>query len=690
MRSSIITTTTGIACVVALLTTLPPLKAQITTRTDGIGKQLNEWYAIGDAAGLQHLSYENRDGGHSTFPSNTYPQITVLQPTQEEIEGKRNIGPAQIIRPTPVIGNCSMAAPVDKGGSLPRFYLTSGNGMAFLANQYLNNNLLIYPEHLDYDPGYHGRPGWGDQMPANTPYILISQGSSFTDIPFVQAMFSAASALPRETQEGLIQGRILMPVLQSIFRRSYNTVQQDEDYFTGKAHPPVFEGSKINEDRMIRLAHDMTPARVPPVPLLEVINEDTAKPGVDFFELPGIQNEQLGTTPCSIARIFRGSKGSRQMIVSAKRSADIMKRNLTYRWVLLQGDPARVKIEPSEDGSEARITVQWHPEWELKPDFTTHRVDIGLFVSNGFAWSAPAFISYYMLPNEQRFYDEQGRLQEIFYDAGNPDLGLPADNDLRWLSLAHRLTDASPGVGYRMLNTVLREDIVVRLKSIAKDLAPAQAKWRNLQSDPALKGEADAAMLTLQAELSKRLQEPPTTGGKPLVESVKEAVSRLADEPQLYIKNQQTIQDLLSDVTEANRKAFAESLQLAQSMLALTKKQGRFALHYEPEKLSGGEHYQLRMLNLSMLVNVLLADFLERTDAHAYVDDRLAFQKTWRDVYTTQKDGTPAGWSRITNGRVYEFNQNGQLLPNGRNQPAKDVRYVVGPNNRRLVFSAVD
>ena len=87
---------------------------QITTRTDAVGQKLNAWYAAGEAAGLQALSYENRDGGHSVFEAKNYPQLTIIQPTEEEWAKKKNVGPAGNIRREPVFGNCSMAAPADR------------------------------------------------------------------------------------------------------------------------------------------------------------------------------------------------------------------------------------------------------------------------------------------------------------------------------------------------------------------------------------------------------------------------------------------------------------------------------------------------------------------------------------------------------------------------------------------------
>ena len=52
-------------------------------------------------------------------------------------------------------------------------------------------------------------------------------------------------------------------------------------------------------------------------------------------------------------------------------------------------------------------------------------------------------ISFYMLPNEARFYRQDGKLDEICYEAGNPDPGMPASDDLRWLTLGRNLATSA-------------------------------------------------------------------------------------------------------------------------------------------------------------------------------------------------------------------------------------------------------
>jgi len=665
------------------------LQAQITTRTDAVGKQLNDWATSGDAAGLSAIRYENRDGGHSQFDLTLYPQLRVWHSGGEETGNTPAVGPSGQVRMETVLGNCSMAAPADKGGSLPRIYMLNQSGFDFLTAQYLRNNLYFYPEHQDYDPGYEGRGGWGDLYPANLPCTVISQGSSFTDKPFMQAFFSTLAALPSDTQEKLIQSRLLMPTLQSIFRRSNRMVQTDEDYFTGKAHPPVFDGGQIDEERMISTAHLMTLSRVPPVAMFQVVSETPAVAGQDYFETEQIKSPVIGTTPVALARIFRSAKLQHEIVVKATQSADIMRRDLTFRWALLQGDPSRVKIEPNASGTEAKITVSWHPEIKPASGIESHRVDIGLFASNGFAWSAPALMSFYMLPNEVRFYDEAGKVREICYEAGNPDLGLPVLNDLRWLSLARKVNLPDADRGSRLLAGVLGKEALARLQKLADELAKPQEAWRKLSVNPDNKAAADTAKGVLQGQLNTRLIEPVSAGGIPLWRTVEQAISKLADVVDLYPAQQEIINDLAR--TSSKSSATGELTAACQRLIGLDVlgqlSGGQIALRYKADELNAGERYQLRHLNLLVLNQALLPDFLERTSNFAFVDQRLTTPKSWRDIYRYGKDGALLGWSRIMNGRTQEFDASGRLFSAGRDGPSVEVRYVRDENTQRLVFA---
>ncbi|MDB6073445.1 MAG: hypothetical protein JWO89_1085, partial [Verrucomicrobiaceae bacterium] len=137
-------TITAVNRALTLLMLLPVVYASgeevATSRTDVVGQTLNRWVAERSAAGFQALRYENRDGGHSLLPPDTYRGLTYLQPTEADKKAGRDKGPAFAIRQEAVVGNCSMAGTADAVGSLARACLVDQQGQGFLFNQYLHNN----------------------------------------------------------------------------------------------------------------------------------------------------------------------------------------------------------------------------------------------------------------------------------------------------------------------------------------------------------------------------------------------------------------------------------------------------------------------------------------------------------------------------------------------------------------------
>ena len=149
----------------------------------------------GRAAGNHGDLYENRDRGHSRLPAEAHPQLTHVAYEAGMRKARLDYGLAgPVIFDAPLIGNSSTAA---KHGafwrSLPRMALTRPDGPRLLYQNYLAGQIHVYPEHRDHDPEH------GDLIPANTPFFLVSQGSSYSDRPHLRALAMILAALaPRD------------------------------------------------------------------------------------------------------------------------------------------------------------------------------------------------------------------------------------------------------------------------------------------------------------------------------------------------------------------------------------------------------------------------------------------------------------------------------------------------------------
>ena len=400
-----------------------PNKTLVIIKEHGeVGRKLWKWYSEKTAAGNYGDLYDNCDKDHSNLNYAQFPQIFRIE-YQPELGGDIPNGlQNRILHGGVVIGNSSTA--IGAGPywrSNPRSAYVKPTSMASLATQYFHNHLYVYPEHIDYDPGHNGKSsGFGDVYPANTPYLLISQGSSYTDQPFLDVLACMLAAFRPEVKKLLVERGWIAPTLQQIFRSNYQTVGKPDDYLTGVAHPTVFDGKLIDPLKMIEATHAMTVDTIPPLVRIRVEKQDQAIVGTDYFEA-GLNHENLFDTPCAIARIGRSMTYRRQMTVTARDSVDANKKPLRFAWVVLRGDESLIKIEPlDKSGSRAELTVAWHPRRKIHPesDMESNRVDIGVFAHNGSEWSAPAFVTWYFLDNEDREYDEQQRIRSVSYHGG--------------------------------------------------------------------------------------------------------------------------------------------------------------------------------------------------------------------------------------------------------------------------------
>jgi len=363
---------------------------------------LREHWKRGRAAGNLGDLYDNRDRGHSTLAPQAFPQLAHVAYDAAARAADLDYGLAdRLLFPAPTLGNSSTA--ITAGAlwrSLPRAAMTApdGAGPLRLWQNAGRNQLTVYPAHRDFTPEK------GDLFPANTPYLLVSRGSSGSDQPVLEAAALILAAFRPDTKAKLVETGLVVPTLQMVFRRSLRSVTSRDAYLGGAAHPAAFAGAEINAARMVSLANAIAADAIPPQVRLAVLEEDLGTPGVDFFG-DGL-SEQLFDTPAAIARVWRSKAGRRSILVSAAETRDPNGRGLAFEWRLLQGDPAKVRIEPLDDGATARITLDWHDPFPISGDdpTTTARIDVGVFASNGVHDSAPAMLSWYCPPTEARSY----------------------------------------------------------------------------------------------------------------------------------------------------------------------------------------------------------------------------------------------------------------------------------------------
>ncbi len=399
----------------------------------------------GVSQGFGGILYENRDRGHSSLPESLFPNLTFLKYDDTLKEQWRDYGPAdEVLIPALLFGNSSTA---HTGGaearSLSRSAMTQPGKAALAFRNYESNSIYIYPEHRDHDAV--------DLYPGNWPYQIISQGSSGSDLPFMKAVAMTLAAFPGDTRAALELGGLIAPTVQMILRRNLSPVRSREGYLSPAAHPTVFDAKWPQPARMVSQAAAMRPEDIAPMVKLRVLEDG-------FLRQAGLAglDEHLYTTPSAIARVWRDIAWEREITVSASPTEDPNGRDLVFEWVILRGDPERIRIEPLDpEGRAARITLAWHDEFTLPPlsldDSVlrrSSRVDIGVFAWNGRTESAPAFLSVSFPAHQARVYepapDGTLRIASIDYDAQGR--GAAYDPLLHWSAgWSDRFTYAADG-----------------------------------------------------------------------------------------------------------------------------------------------------------------------------------------------------------------------------------------------------
>ena len=676
---------------------------------------VNQWYARGTAAGNAGDYYDNRDGGHSTVNVSSFLQLKSVRYTADEKEKRIHWGAQRRLNSFVTIGNSSTAGPIDRYGSNARSaYYTTDAGMRFLYSQYRSNDLYVYPEHQDHDPGHNGPKGYGDLLATNSPYVVVPQGSSGSDRVFVRAFVHTLAAFRPKVKEKLKKTGLLMPTLQMIFRSSNKHISGPKQYLTGKAHPTVFRGTDVDPVKMVGMAQGIQLATMPPLLHLEVIGEDTpaAYPGFGAN-----RSEELCNTSAVIARIVRHGDYQRRIVVSAKRSIDPNRRNLTWHWILLRGDPKRVRIVPRENSAEAEIFVDYPARRPIAPDspMQSNRVDIGVFAHNGHYYSAPGFITFYSLDNELRTYSRDGRLLEIYYAAGNLQRRIagwsalfrlfnvdksdpPAVLLKRGFNAEQRTAITAAGKAYRIALPRLTaaeaeskraDDKFAKARGTTRQaksrLNAAEARHKSqptaqtsnavaqagsqhveaVRAERAARREAADARKALNVTrhgIDELFNEPrPVFANRSLRRRLKAWIDSMADDPRFFIDHAQQLKAWArASADQAGKAAFNKAISQIKK-LGILKRTGpnQYVLVTVmagegpvEHRLSKYERYQIRRFHHVILTEMLYPKILKGHETKNFVDNRLAIPRERRNVYRYNNEGKLTGWTRYAKGHV--------------------------------------
>jgi hypothetical protein len=658
----------------------------ITTDGGKVGMLLKQWYQEGTAAGNAGDYYDNRDGDHSPLDLGRYPQLSAIKYSPEDIKLFKHWAAARVVLPHVTFGNSSTSAPAHLGGSNPRSYYTSQFGLSFLYNQYTKNNVYMYPEHRDHDPGHNGviflpkgvrDEGYGDMYPTNTPYLMISQGSSGSDQPFMRMLPFVLAAFRPEVKAKLTETGLLMPTIQMLMRSTNKHLKDPKEYLTGKAHPTDFEGSWVDELAMVQKAHAMELKALPPMVQLRVIDEDKATNGIDYFDR--VNSEVLAYTPACIARIHRGKAHKQRIVVNADASYDVNKAKLTYTWVILRGDPDKIKIVPKKDDqSVAEITVAYHDRRPVSPGSTleSNRVDIGVFVHNGTYYSAPGFITFHTLDREARVYNRDGKILSIAHGMGETEIRVKdwdkllaqyCDDD-KLMPLLGNLNAAVGTVffGWNTMKGYTQQTLKRKISEAEESLANAKEK---LDKDKAKKrlDEVRKEVAEVEKALQKKLFEMLDTHDKAQGDTprnvVEHRLAKLTQDPLFTQKHQDWLKKQRTPANEGRIKG-------------LWQKMVRFGVANEKDvllpllpgktladaKWTPFERAQLEWLHASLLAELAFPGSLEIIWRTNYVDHRLSAPREWRDFYRHDVQGDYIGWMRYSADGVQLFNHEGLLV----------------------------
>ena len=327
--------------------------------------QLDVWYREGTGAGLEQDTFQSWDGGHSAPDSGFWYQMSFLTYFEASLAvwQSYNVESNDITWAVQSFGwyGDTRGVPLVNGSQLA--YTAYSYDTAAFEWMYTENLAFVAPS-VD---SYRGE-GADDKMAYMSPYYLISEGMSYTDVDLSRSMFWASAALHPELKTRLLDTSTYVPTLQWLLKRNYAA-----DYRSAEAHKAAYDWDVITNDvawAMVLDAHELT--HMPPMPVLNLVDSNVPT--------------MLSVTDWIVSASTNDTRGTVELTLDASRSyADNGGCITEYSWTLLRGTEGVVMTPLTVDGSRMHFEIPWQPD--------SPRTDVVLIVNDGTMDGPPAYVS---------------------------------------------------------------------------------------------------------------------------------------------------------------------------------------------------------------------------------------------------------------------------------------------------------
>ena len=540
-------------------------------------------------------------------------------------------------------------------------------GMRFVAAQWQGNNLFVYPAHHDYRHGL-----LGDLLPANTPGLLTSLGSSGSDQALLRALMLSLGAMPPESRKLLETKGLVSPILSWLLRRSLRRANDAQ----------VIDGKEIDLDVLLRMAREFTPDHLPAVPRLSVQDESPPpQAGVDFFD-ENLSGHALASTACAVSRVFRSRADAIHLTLDLSHS--LLPKGLSPSWSarVINGPADAVDIQGDAKANRITLRFVWCRPFLDAHDVLSSRVDVAITSQGAEDRGPAAIVSVWMSPQQWRLHDNQGRLLEIDHATAHPAVGLPdADQLEAWLRLlfAAAQSHEPKHLRHQLLGRVLSPVQALAIGAVQQPLEKLRREWAASQGAGEDQRKTELLREKLQQQLNNALQRPldKASQGPSLRRVLHQSLERLALDPHWLGEFREQIKALAAETgsliwmnQEASR---AQALDLLTAQEA-SRWQLQATGQEQDRTQRLRQQHAMEGLNRCALAHVVFAGILQRPQALAWTDPRLATAGAWRDVFTRDAKGQIIGWQRHQQGRVEAFDAEGRWLGSPSGQALR-VRY---------------